>query len=60
MTGFELNVSRPENVIYFSIIAMPKKCHFIIFAKQNCAKQELRRNVIYHLYCWVIFKVNGV
>ena len=35
MTGFELSVSQLQNVIYFSIIVMPKKSHFTIFAIQN-------------------------
>ena len=34
-TGFKLSVSRSQNVIYFSIIAVPKKSHFIIFAIQR-------------------------
>ena len=31
-TGFELSILRSPNAIYFSIIAMPKKSHFTIFA----------------------------
>ena len=34
-TRFELSVSRPKNTIYLSIIGMPKKSHFTIFAIQN-------------------------
>ena len=33
--GFEFNVSRLQNAIYFSVIAMSKKSHFTIFAMQN-------------------------
>ena len=32
---FELSVSRSRNVIYFFIIAMPKKSHFTILMIQN-------------------------
>ena len=39
-TGFELSVSRSRNAIYFCIIAIPKKSHFLIFAIQNCAKHK--------------------
>ena len=33
--GFELSVLQSRNAIYFSIITMPKKSHFTIFAIQN-------------------------
>ena len=36
--GFELSVSQSRNVVYFSVIAMPKKSHFTIFAIQNFVK----------------------
>ena len=60
ISRFELGVSRSGNAIYVLIIAMPKKCRFTIFDKQNFA-QNANVFVIVHLYCWVhIFKVNGV
>ena len=48
MTGFELSVSQLQNVIYFSIIVMPKKSHFTIFAIQNFVQNTKKRvNSIY-------------
>ena len=48
MTGFELSVSQLQNAIYFSIIVMPKKSHFTIFAIQNFVQNTKKRvNSIY-------------
>ena len=33
--GFKLSISRSQNAIYFSIITIPRRSHFIIFAIQN-------------------------
>ena len=35
ITWFELSVSRSRNMISLSIIAMPNKSHFTLFAIQN-------------------------
>ena len=57
-SGFELNVSRSRNAIYFSIIAMPSKSHFPIFAIQNFM-QNTKNTWEFHLYCWDhVWKVN--
>ena len=45
-----INVLGSWNAIYFSIIAVPKKSLFTIFAIKNCAKHEKTRE--FHLYCW--------
>ena len=50
-TGFELSVSPSRNAIYFSIIAIPKKSCFTIFAIQNFV-QNTKKTREFHLYCW--------
>ena len=58
ISGLQLRVSRSQNVIYFSIIAMPKKSHFTIFAKQSFV-QNTKNTREFHLYCWDhVCKVN--
>ena len=46
----KLSLSRSRNMINFSIIAMPKKSHFTIFAIQNFM-QNMRNTSQFHLYC---------
>ena len=47
-TGFELSVSRSRNAIYFSIVAIPKKSDFTIFAIENFVQNTKRHvNSIY-------------
>ena len=56
--GVELSVSRSQNMIYFSIITMPEKSHFTIFAIQNFV-QNMKNTCEFHLYCYNhVFKVN--
>ena len=43
-TWFQLSASQSQNAIYFSIIAMPKKSHFTIFAMQNFV-QTTRKHI---------------
>ena len=50
-TGFEVSISQSQNVIYFPIIAMPKKSRFTIFAIQNLV-QNTKNTSEFHLYCW--------
>ena len=60
-TGFELNVSGSQNAIYFSIIAIPKKSHFAIFAIQNFAQstKEKHVNSIYIVGIMIVRYING-
>ena len=55
---FELSVSRSQNAIYFSIIAIPKKSHFTFLRYKTLCK--IRKNRLeFHLYCWDhVCKVN--
>ena len=47
-SGFELTVSRLENLTYFCIIVIPKKSHFTIFATQNFVQNTKKQvNSIY-------------
>ena len=52
-----------RNAIFFSIIAMPKKSHFTIFAIQNSVQNTHThtKNIReFHSYCWDhVCKVNG-
>ena len=45
-TGFELSVLQSRNTIYFSIIVIPEKSHFTIFAIE-----KLKKTREFHLYC---------
>ena len=47
-----------EMQFYFSIIGMPNKSHFTIFAIQNFV-QNMKNTCEFHLYYWDhVFKVN--
>ena len=45
-SGLELNASRSRNVIYFSVIAMPKKSHFTFLAIQNFVQNTTKHTRI--------------
>ena len=49
--GFILSKSRLQNAIYFSIIAMPKKSHFTVFATQTF-EQNTKNTCEFNLHCW--------
>ena len=51
------HVETSRDAIYFSIIAMPKKSHFTIFAVQNFV-QNTKNTREFHLHCWDVCKVN--
>ena len=48
--GFELSVSRIQDAIYFSIIAMLKKSHFAIFVIHKFV-QNTKNALEFHFYC---------